>query len=355
MKLRHILVPMLLTILALAGVNPSTSKVQTQIIASIQHPVGVTWTGSSLVGSYRDSVTKLVRIGTDGVVQPFATSFSGKEEVYLAASQGRAGFPTGDLFLGSGDSIFELDPLGNSVKVFSTPSPGSTVEFVAFDNEGAWGYKLYALTADGGLWAVNSTGRATLVTSLGSNQVPEGIVVAPPTFGAYAGYMFVSRENSHDVVAISPLSQGVVTTIAQFPGEAPERVMTVPSNSDLYVAKYDQGVIVKIGAGNFSGYVGSLLVITEGESGQTGSFSILRPAGKSVNVTRLFEDPSSPHFEGAAFVPVGATTFSVTQTLGGTTSSPSSNILQVNTPLVIGAVVAVLLVVIIVAFAKRPK
>jgi len=359
MKLRHSLVFIILAILALSRVNPSASKATAQIVAYVQKPVGLTWTGSALIASYRDSVTKLVSIGTDGVVQPFATSFSGKGEVYLAVSHGRAGFPSGDLFLSSGDSIYEVDALGNAPKLFSVPSPGLTLEFVAFDDEGAWGYKLYAITADGGLWSVNSTGRATLVTSLGANQVPEGIVVAPPTFGAYAGYMLVSRENSHDLVAISPVTPGAITTIARIPGEAPERIMTVPSYSDLYIAKYDQGVIVRIGAGNFSSYLGSVLVITEGEAGQTGSISILRPAGNTVNVTRIFEETASPHFEGAAFVPVGATIVSATQALSrvGSTSYSTSNVPQVTTPInilvVVGAVGVVLLLVFIVARAKR--
>ncbi len=321
----------LILIVALATLlasQPTFSKVQVQNFASLQKPVSVTWTGSAFIASSRDSVTRLLKIGTDGDVQSFAPAFSGQGEVYVAVSNGKSGFPEGQLFLCSGDSIYQLDSAGNSSTLFSTPAKGRTINYLAFDTDGAWGFLLYALDASGQLWAIGSTGQASLVLNLGANQVAEGIAFAPPTFGGLAGDMVISMEGSHKVVAIPKNSPSTVFTLATFPGEAPERVLLIPSSSDLFVAKYDQGAVVRIAASNFASYVGSLLVITEGEAGQRGSLSVLEAVGTNITVATLFQDPTSPHFEGAAFVPSQLTTGgSSTSTTTVIPSSPQSTAL----------------------------
>src|SRR5207247_9513527 len=115
----------------------------------------------------------------------------GEGEVYVAVSPGQAGFPAGELFLCSGDSIYELDSSGASAKLVSTPAKGTTINFLAFDNDGSWGFLLYALGAVGQLWAIYSSGRASLVTKLGDGLTPEGVAVAAPAFGRFAGDIFV--------------------------------------------------------------------------------------------------------------------------------------------------------------------
>jgi hypothetical protein len=297
------------------------SKVQVQSFASLPKPVSVTWTGSAFIASSRDGVTKLVKVGTNGSVQPFATSLTGVGEVYVAVSPGQAGFPAGELLLCSGDSIYEVDSSGASAKLVSTPAKGTTINFLAFDNDGSWGFLLYALGTGGQLWAIDSNGHASLVTNLGDNLTPEGIAVAPSTFGKFAGDILVSMEGSHNVVAIPRSNPSNFTTLATFPGEAPERVMLIPANSDLFLAKYDQGIIARMNSSAFLSYAGSLLVITEGEAGQTGSINVLNAAGSNVTVTRIFQDPASPHFEGAAFVPAQLATVVNTTSAGVTTST----------------------------------
>ena len=295
-----------------------------QPIASLQKPVSVSWTGNAFIASSRDSVTRLFKVGTDGSVLPFAASFSGQGEVYVAISTGQAGFSAGELFLCSGDSIYEVDPAGASAKLFSTPSIGTTINFLAFDSDGAWGFLLYALGAAGQLWAIDSSGHPSLVVELGNNLTPEGIAVAPPALGKYAGEMLVSLEGSHNIVAIPKGNPSNATTLASFPGEAPERVMVVPANSDLFVGKYDLGVIVRMNASAFAGYAGSLLVITEGEAGQTGSINVVRAVGGNMVITPLLQDSTSPHFEGASFVPSGLVTAVISAgTTTGTATSPS--------------------------------
>ncbi len=345
-----ILVVALVTLLASETVF---SKVQMQNFALLTKPVSVTWAGSAFIASSRDGATRLVKVGTDGAVQPFAASFSGQGEVYVAISGGKAGFPDGQLFLCSGDSIYEMDQAGGSATSFSTPSKGTTINYIAFDTTGAWGFLLYALDASGQLWAIDSTGRATLVTSLGSNLTPEGIAIAPSTFGSFSGDMIVSLESSHGVVALSKGSPGTVTTLVNFSGEAPERVLLIPDGSDLFVAKYDQGVIVRIAARAFANYAGSLLVITEGEAGQTGSLSVLKAVGSNVTVTPLFQDSTSPHFEGAAFVPAELIP-TVNSTTSGVTTS-SSQTVSTYTALALFAIAGGIIVVFALIVIRRRK
>src|SRR5437667_2134239 len=237
---KELLMFTMLTVVLLSS-QAVSSKVGVQSFASLPKPVSVTWTGSVFIGSSRDGVTKLVKVGTDGSVQPFATSFTGGGEVYVAVSPGQAGFPAGELFLCSGDSVYELDSSGASAKLFSTPAKGTTINFLAFDNDGSWGFLLYALGTGGQLWAIDSSGRASLVTKLGDGLTPEGIAVAPPAFGKFAGDMLVSVEGSHSVQAIPRSDPSNFTTLENFPGGAPERIMLRHAKSDLLFAKYNQG------------------------------------------------------------------------------------------------------------------
>src|SRR3989454_5207526 len=344
---KELLMFTMLTVVLLSS-QAVSSKVGVQSFASLPKPVSVTWTGSVLIGSSRDGVTKLVEVGTDGSVQPFATSFTGGGEVYVAVSPGQAGFPAGELFLCSGDSVYELDSSGASAKVFATPAKGTTINFLAFDDDGSWGFLLYALGTGGQLWAIDPSGLASLVTNLGAGLTPEGIAVAPPAFGKFAGDMLVSTEGSHSVVAIPRSDPSNFTTPANFPGEAPERVMLIPANSDLFLAKYDQGVIVRMNSSAFSGYAGSILVITEGEAGQTGSINVLRAGGSNVTVAKVFQDPASPHFEGAAFVPARLATAVITTNTGVTTSTPYTGLAAV------AVAVVVLVAVVLVVMRGRP-
>jgi len=336
---------LLITMLAVVLLSSQavSSKIGVQSFASLPKPVSVTWTGSAFIASSRDGVTKLVKVGTDGSVQPFTTSFTGAGEVYVAVSPGQAGFPAGELFLCSGDSVYEVDSSGASAKLFSTPAKGTTINFLAFDSDGSWGFLLYALGTGGQLWAIDSNGRANLVTNLGGNLTPEGISVAPSAFGNYAGDMLVSMEGSHSIVAIPKSNPSNFTTLANFPGEAPERVMLIPANSDLFVAKYDQGVIARMNSSAFSSYTGSLLVITEGEAGQTGSLNVLEAAGRNVTVVKVFQDSASPHFEGAAFVPSQLATAVITTSTGVTTGGTTSALYAGLATAAVAVVVAVLL------------
>ena len=271
--------------------------------------IGLTWDGKEFIASCNETDTHLLNVSLDGqTVVPFAPNFSATKEVYLAVSQGNAGFPKGYLYASAGLSVFEFTPTGSSWRVFSSPPGASRISYVAFDTVGTWGYSLFALDDDGLLWSIRADGAAKVLENFsnfgqGQHLKPEGIAVAPRSFGSFGGQLIITLQAADRVLAIPPNDTGRVVTIAQLPGEEPERVLVIPPGSDLYVASWVSGKTYRVPAADLSGYVGSLMMITEGELEPFSSFTVLQATGDNVTMTRLAAVPGSPHLEGAAFVP----------------------------------------------------
>ena len=308
MEAKTLFVTVAVSLLILAAVPLGATQIPNlTTVTTIHRPVNVSVTTYGIILSYRynDSATLLSKLLPNGTTEKFQPTFAGSQEVYLAESNGSAGFKAGDIFLCSSDSIFRMPGGSGTAVLFAKPSPGSTVEYIAFDTTGAWGHLLYALTGDGGVWAVNASGSPKLVSSLGPNLMPEGLAVAPPGFGDFGGDLLVTMENSHSLVAIRQNSTSFQTILATFPGQAPERVIVVAPGEDLLVAKYDLNIVVRLPASILASYAARPLVITEGENGQTGSINALSAVGTKVTSTTILSDPSSPHFEGATFIPAG--------------------------------------------------
>jgi len=315
---------------------------------------GLTWDGKEFIGSYGIRDVPLVSISPDGQkVSRFAPSFTGKDEVYAALSAGRAGFPAGYYYLNFDQWIYEIDPTGDHVRLFSSPPGANRTSYVAFDNVGSWGYNLLALDDDGLLWSITADGTAKTLANFsnfgsGPTLKPEGIAIAPQSFGALAGYLFVTLEGAERIVAIPPGNTSRVITLFQFTNEEPERVLQIPARSDLYVAEFDSGQILRVPAANFSAYANSLVVITEGENEPFGSLNVVQPFGNNITVTRIGTVPDRPHFEGGSFVPSSA---SVPWGQSGQPAGLSAS----NPLLIVGAVVLVAVIVFAGVFALRRR
>jgi hypothetical protein len=306
----------------------SYSSPNTNPVTIAKGLTGMTWDGKEFIASYGINNVPLVNVSLDGQrVTPFAPKFVGKDECYAAVSQGKAGFPAGYLYVNFDPSIYKIDPTGSTVTLFSTPPGSSRIAYVAFDTVGTWGYALLALDDNGLLWSISSDGSAKVLSNFSSfagplssqrgGLKPEGIAVAPQSFGAFAGYLFITLEGAGRILAIAP-NDTKVMPVALMPGEEPERVLQIPAGSDLYLAEFDTGARVRVPAANFTNYVGSLLVITEGENEPFGSFTVLQPTGSSITMTRIGNVTGRPHYEGASFVPATA---SATGTQSMSTSS----------------------------------
>jgi hypothetical protein len=336
----------------------SSSALDANYVTIDKGLTGMTWDGKEFIASYGISNVPLINVSLDGQkVTPFAPKFVGKDECYAAVSQGKAGFPAGYLYVNFDPSIYQIDPTGNSVTVFSTPPGSSRIAYVAFDTVGTWGYALFALDDNGLLWSIKSDGTAKVLGNLSifaneqSSRLglkPEGIAVAPQSFGAFSGYLFVTLEGAGRIVAIPPNGTKVMPVI-MMSGEEPERILQIPPASDLYAAEFDTGARVRVPAANFSSYVGSLLIITEGENEPFGSFTVLQPAGSNVTLTRIGTVTGRPHYEGASFVPTSA---SPTGTLSTTSQSTTAGG-AISPVLAGGAALLVAVVVLAVYFVAR--
>src|SRR6267143_2289469 len=337
----------------------SSSALDANYVTIDKGLTGMTWDGKEFIASYGISNVPLINVSLDGQkVTPFAPKFVGKDECYAAVSQGKAGFPAGYLYVNLDPSVYQIDPTGNSVTVFSTPPGSSRIAYVAFDTVGTWGYALFALDDNGLLWSIKSDGTAKVLGNLSvfaneqSSRLglkPEGMAVAPQSFGAFAGYLFVTLEGAGRILAIAP-NDTKVMPVALMPGEEPERVLQIPAASDLYLAEFDTGARVRVPAANFTNYVGSLLVITEGENEPFGSFTVLQPAGSSITMTRIGNVTGRPHYEGASFVPATA---SATGTQSMSTSSLGPAGSAITPVLAGGAALLVAVVVLVVFFISR--
>src|SRR5438105_2425826 len=107
--------------------------------------VGLAWNGTDFIASYGENASSLLKVSLDGkTVTPFAPSFAGKNETYIAVSEGNAGFPKDMLYVSSLRSIYEVSPSGDTYRVFSTPPGVSRIGYLAFDRVGTWGHALLA-------------------------------------------------------------------------------------------------------------------------------------------------------------------------------------------------------------------
>ncbi|MDP7657838.1 MAG: hypothetical protein QF812_01340 [Nitrososphaerales archaeon] len=284
-------------------VHPAFAEVNMEEFVSFNNPVGLAWINGSFIVSSTNGDTHLLKISRDGqTIEPFAPIFSGEGEVYIAISPGKAGFPEGYLYVSSGNSIYEIDPSGNEVRLFSKPYEEMGLGHIAFDTVGTWGNLLYAVNYNGLLWSIDSDGNANLVVDLGNDLLPESIDFAPLDFGDFGGDMLIALEMGRKVIAMSDEDPGQATILIEFDDESPERVLVIPAESDLYIAKKDENLVVKIASGYFSSHQGGLVVITEGEYGEHGSITILEADGKVIVITKIAENLENPHFEGAVFV-----------------------------------------------------
>src|SRR5437879_2487405 len=145
----------------------SSSALDANYVTIDKGLTGMTWDGKEFIASYGISNVPLINVSLDGQkVTPFAPKFVGKDECYAAVSQGKAGFPAGYLYVNFDPSIYQIDPTGSSVTVFSTPPGSSRIAYVAFDTVGTWGYALFALDDNGLLWSIKSDGTAKVLGNL---------------------------------------------------------------------------------------------------------------------------------------------------------------------------------------------
>jgi hypothetical protein len=215
----------------------------------------------------------LWRVSADGAtVTPFAQDLGlpPLEEAAIAVSTGRGGFPSGNLYLAQGSTIFEIPADGSSVSEFAM-LPGGFPSHVAltFDDNATppLAGALVAVEPDGNVWRINPRGERTLVAAIGFADLFEHAVVAPPTYPTYGRHIITVAEQRGEVRAISPA--GEVSTVASGLIDGPESVVILPPRltttgvpNGMFAVQFD-AFLYRAPASDFRGFENHLAVGTE--------------------------------------------------------------------------------------------
>ncbi len=242
--------------------------------------IAVTYAGNKFVGTVYFGANNLQMYQsslTGGSVTTFGSPIpSGGGEPVVAASLGRSGFNSGDIYVSGSDSnIYHYSNTGGAPTLFIDTStiPGSSggVRQIFFDPGSSFGGKMLVTTNAGKVYSIDSSGAGTVLASLGEDA--EGMDIASSLFGPKAGQLLVSSEGSGRIRAITP--GGVVSVLMSGVGtelliDDAESVSTVPLNlgasgnplEGLYIANYAVDV-QKADASQFAGMLGDVVVTSE--------------------------------------------------------------------------------------------
>jgi hypothetical protein len=236
-----------------------------------------------------------------------------------AVTHGRCPFPSG--------ALYALEPTGSvgivRVGTDGTAAPFATVPGVktlggiAFDDVGRFGHRLLVTgTNTAGavtVAAVDCHGQAQVVTDT-APRLEGGIVVAPATFGSFAGALIAPDERSGHILAIEPGGRSRLLVRSRLPAGPDTGVESAgvvpPGGGDAYVA--DRGTpgnphpgtnsVLRLrwpvlAAAGVRG--GDVLVVSEGGGG-----TVAVRCARRCTVWHVADGPRVSHVEGhVAFVP----------------------------------------------------
>ncbi|MGI8863699.1 MAG: hypothetical protein ACR2JH_04750, partial [Solirubrobacteraceae bacterium] len=147
-----------------------------------------------------------------GRVRPFSSgppgyTSPGGEEPYIAFSPGGS-FGSGTVYalrLTSGRGVVAISTSGIIRRFARLTLPG-LIDGITFDTTGRFGHRLLVTINAGSSTAVQAIDRHGVVSTITRRapRVEGGIVVAPSTFGRFAGDLIASSETTGQIFAITP-------------------------------------------------------------------------------------------------------------------------------------------------------
>jgi hypothetical protein len=297
-------------------------------------PAVVDLTGPRRDGSLTvaaDGRLSLLHLGRPPV--PFARGQDGYStakgpEPYLALSN--AATPDGSTCSFAPDDVFAVEPKaqpaviqintsGQSRRLADLPA-GVSPNGIVFDDVGRFGHRLLVTAAVRGgtaVYALDCTGRITTITPRGPS-LEGGIVVAPSTFGAFAGDLVGADEHTGLIVAIGPAGDGRTVARSGLPSGGDIGVESIgvipsdPARSSAYLAdRRSPGnphpgtdSILRMTGAQLAGagvQAGDLLVATEG-----GAKTVVVHCAAVCTVRHIGDGPAIAHAEGhIVFAPDG--------------------------------------------------
>jgi hypothetical protein len=252
-------------------------------------PIGITYTGTSFVGTGGYDITSPQLYQTNlsgGSISTFGSPLPiAGGEVVLSASPSGSGFGSNYIYSGSGANgqIYQYTSSGGTPSLFATV-PNGDIRGINFDTTGLYGDNMIVTTTSGDVYEVTSAGAVSLLADTG--QDTEGIAFATEQFGTYAaGTLFTTSEGNGDVDAILP--NGTVSTV--FTVTEAESISFVPANvatdtdpSDGYYAVNYPNDIEFAPISQFDQYAGDVIVTSETGSGADMTAVSLNPTTNAV-------------------------------------------------------------------------
>lgn len=256
---------------------------------------------------------------------PFATGANGYRtakgpEPYIALSAGETpdgsgcSFGRDDVFAlepKARPGVIQVDPLGQARRLADFPA-GASPGGIAFDDVGRFGHRLLVSAHVPGstvVYAVDCAGRVATVT-VHAPSMEGGVVVAPATFGDFAGDLIGADEHTGRIVAIGPDGASRILAQSGLPSGGDigvESIGVIPADvrgAAAYLADRrspgnrhpgTDSILRLTGAqlAQAGAAPGDLLVATEG-----GAKTIVVHCAQSCTVRHVADGPSVSHAEG---------------------------------------------------------
>ncbi len=257
---------------------------------------------------------RLFLVRPSGLVTPIDTEYvsPGGEEPYIALSNGGC-FHAGTVY-----AIRLVKPRGilhitaDRVTRFARITAPGLIDGITFDGTGSFGHRLLVTVNHGQTTtvdAIDCRGRVATITTT-APRVEGGIVVAPTTFGRFAGDLIAPDETGGRVFAISPDGRSALVVNSRLPHGGDigvESAGFVPSDRGAFALLADRltpgnrhpgdNTLLKLGAAALRRVgvrPGDLLVATEGGA----KTDAIRCLPRSCTVRHVADGPPDAHAEG---------------------------------------------------------
>jgi hypothetical protein len=279
----------LILVLALCGCGAGTIASATAKLAHWQRfvhvhaPVDVVGprADGSLVVSAEHGLNTL---RSDGAVRSFAGAYHGQGgEPYIAVARPGC-FGAGTVYalkLGRPQGVLAISP-HRRVRLMATVRAPGLANGIAFDTTGRFGHRLLVTVSGNGrttVYAIGCHGGVRTLTR-SAPAMEGGIVVAPITFGRFAGDLIAPDELTGKVWAITPTGRARLVVVSNLPAgqdTGVESLGFLPPRGDYHVFMADHGTpgnphpgdnaILRLGSGALGAAGarnGDLLAATEG-------------------------------------------------------------------------------------------
>ncbi|MFC1753660.1 hypothetical protein ACFL96_09755 [Thermoproteota archaeon] len=290
-----------LAFLLISQMTLGFSQVDFQSYQTVDKPTDIIWVEGGFIVATGESGIRLYKINprTEEVTL-FSPTFKGGDEVHMASTLG-PNFPSGTVFANQNDKIFLISPDGQTVRDLSTPIEGINIAGLSMDLEKYWNYNLIAATYDGSIWEVDQNGKTDLIVNLGSGAIPNGIVIAPSSYGDFSGHILVSLKNENKIVAISNIDH-TVSDFQEFQGETPGLLIYNFRDSTLYASNTDENKIISLNKEITLPWITQIMLVTEDEQDSSLSLKFIRSTRLGIEISELASGISNKDISDAVFV-----------------------------------------------------